>query len=72
MNATRTSLTKEEIATVLETYKVYKNTGTVGTGKWVYQPHDFDGSFELWSDTFATKREALVAAWNELATEPNL
>lgn len=66
MDATRTKLTPEEIALVRENFKVYRNTGSVETGKWVYQPHDFDGAFELWSEGYKTRWEAEAAALKEL------
>jgi hypothetical protein len=35
-------------------------------GKWVFQPHDFDSSFELYSEGYRTKREAIEAAYLDL------
>jgi hypothetical protein len=66
MTATKSSLTKSERAKVYRRFQVYRNTGTVGTGRWVYQPHDFDSSFELWSATYKTRREAVRAAFDEM------
>lgn len=66
MIATKTTLTAEQIASVLEAFLVYRNTGSACTGKWIYQPKDFDSSFELWSACFRTRREAIEAAFAEL------
>ncbi len=67
---TTTTLTAEQIAKVESFYIVYKNTGSVQRGKWVFQPHDFDSAFELWSDGYRTKREAMAAAYAELPFLP--
>ena len=64
---TKSSLTPAQRRAVLRQFKVFRNEGTIGTGRWVYQPHDFDGSFELWSDTHATRREAIEAAFEEMS-----
>lgn len=69
---TTTTLTAEQIASVLDAFAVYRNTGTVGTGKWVYQPKDFDSSFELWSACYRTRREAIEAAYAELVDPSSL
>ena len=69
MNATtrpKSSLTPSQRRATLKRFRVYRNTGTVATDLWVYQPHDFDSSFELWSDGYKTRREATEAAYDEL------
>lgn len=68
MNATRikSSLTQSQRRMVLRRFKVYRNAGSFKTGLWVYQPHDFDSSFDLWSDGYKTRREAIEAAYHEL------
>jgi hypothetical protein len=63
-------LTRAERATVYRRFKVYRNTGSIKTGQWVYQPHDFDSSFELWSKGYPTRREAVEAAFSELISNP--
>jgi hypothetical protein len=63
-----TNLTSEQMATVDRLYSVYRNAGTVQTGRWVYQPHDYDSSFQLWSDGYDTQEEAYVAAYAEFAS----
>lgn len=62
----KSSLTPAHRRAVHRHFKVFRNVGTVGTGRWVYQPHDFDSSFDLWSDTYATRREAVEAAAAEM------
>lgn len=64
---TKTSLSPSERRSVHRAFQVYRNVGTVGTGRWVYQPHDFDSSFDLWSGIYKTRREAIEAAFAELA-----
>jgi hypothetical protein len=64
---TKTNLTRSQRTAVLRAFKVYRNTGTYQTDKWVYQPHDFDSAFELWSDGYETRREAMEAAYEELS-----
>jgi hypothetical protein len=64
----RSSLTVAQRRAVRKAFAVYRNMGTLGTGQWVYQPHDFDSSFELWSATFATRRAATEAAYAELSS----
>jgi hypothetical protein len=69
MNATKTihnTMSPEDRKTVEAHYLIYRNTGTVCTGLWVYQPHDFDSPFELWSEGYKTMREAYQAALREL------
>jgi hypothetical protein len=68
---TATNLTAEQTAEVLKSFKVYQNEGSVETGKWVYQPHDFDDSFELWSAGYDTEGEAMAAAYAELSDPRN-
>ncbi len=60
-------MTIQQIQAVKASYKVYRNTGSVSKGRWVFQPHDFDSSFELYSPGYATRREALEAAYRDLA-----
>jgi hypothetical protein len=62
----KSDLTRTERAKVYRAFKVYRNTGTGETGRWVYQPHDFDSSFELWSAGYKTRREAVEAAHEEM------
>ena len=64
---TATKLTAAQRRQVYRRFKVYKNTGSVEAGKWVYQPHDFDSSFELWSEGYRTRKEAVEAAHKELS-----
>jgi len=59
-------LTPDQLQAVHARYKVFKNEGTAATGMWVYQPHDFDGSFELWSEAYPTFKAAAQAAWREM------
>ena len=69
MNTTKTihnTMSHEDRKTIEAYFLIYRNTGTVCTGLWVYQPHDFDSSFELWSEGYKTKREAYQAAFREL------
>lgn len=66
----KTTLSPSERRQVYRRFKVYRNVGCVGTGLWVYQPHDFDSSFDLWSDTYETRRETVEAAYAEM-TGPN-
>lgn len=63
----KTQLTRSQRAAVRERFNVHRNTGTLHAGKWVYQPHDFDASFELWSAPFDTRREAMEAAYEEMS-----
>lgn len=67
---TNASLTAEQVELVEAGFKVYQNTGTVENGKWVYQPHDFDSSFELWSAGYTTREEAIAAAYAEIISDP--
>lgn len=60
------SLSRSNRRAVYAAFKVYRNVGSHETGKWVYQPHDFDSSFELWSEAYKTRREAVEAAWDEM------
>lgn len=68
---TTTNLTAEQTAAVLDAFKVYENTGSVEVGKWVYQPHNFDSSFDLWSAAYETEAEAMMAAFAELSDPSN-
>lgn len=62
----KTQLTRSQRAAVRERFNVYRNTGMLHTGKWVYHPHDFDASFDIWSAPFDTRREAMEAAHEEM------
>lgn len=70
MAVTESTLTASQRRQVHRAFKVYRNTGSVHKGKWVYQPHDFDSSFQLWSDAYPTRREAVEAAYGELLGTP--
>lgn len=56
---------KREVSTY---FTVYDNRSGSGGAEWVYQPYDFDSTFELWSDVYATEAEADAAALEELRT----
>ena len=66
MTHQESSLSRSDRRAVHAAFKVYRNAGTVGTGRWMYQPHDYDGSFETWSEPYRTRREAVEAAWAEM------
>ncbi len=64
----KVSLTPAQVVAVEGAYTVYANTGTGGKG-WVFQPIGYDASFELYSERYATRSEAVAAAYADL---PNL
>ena len=63
---TKTTLTATKRRSTRKAFLIYRNEGTLETGKWVYQPRNFDASFELWSKGYRTRREATEAAYAEL------
>lgn len=63
---TKSILTTAQRRAVHRHFKVYRNVGSVDTSRWVYQPHDFDSSFDLWSESYRTRREAVEAAAAEM------
>lgn len=67
MTRIKTNLTRSQRAAVRERFRVFRNTGPYHNGKWVYHPHDFGASFELWSAPFDTRREAMEAAYEEMS-----
>jgi putative hemolysin len=67
MTRIKTKLTRSQRAAVRKQFRVGRLIGMLHTGKWAYQPHDFDASFELWSAPFDTRREAMEAAHEEMS-----
>ena len=59
-------LSQDKKFQVQQYYHVYRNCGSLHIGKWVYQPWNFDSSFELWSKAYPTKKAAYEAAYAEL------
>lgn len=52
---------------VYRRFKVFRLTGPWQTGDWSYQPHDYDGSYEAWTQSsYQTRREAVEAAFREI------
>lgn len=56
-------LGKEERAELARYFVVFRNSGSVDTGLWMFAPHDADLTFELYSEGYRTRREAEWAAW---------